>query len=502
MIRIKLKNLIHDYIGMQGAYYFHAAGSGRVYTGVKEKHCPDPFKRNSGQRMGNTIRIRRGYDIRLKGQPASTITDVPLSEVVGVKTDDYPQIKPKFIVSAGDTVEAGQCLFIDKLRPELQFTSPVSGEVAELVLGEKRHPKEIRILPDKQGIRYRSFGQADPAGLTREEVTRRMLESGCWNFIRQRPYSLIADPASTPKALFVSCFDSGPLAPDLGLIIESDHANFNAGLKALGQLCDNLHLSFPANGAGDKASAWLEGVKATRHSFSGPHPAGNVGIQIHHIDPIRPGDKVWVVNAQDVLVIGRLFTAGRYDASRVVALTGSGVKQPMYYRLITGHRLSSLANGRIHDDRPYRMIQGNVLTGIKAEADDFLSASINQLTVIPESGEDEFLGWAMPGFNKLSLSRSYPSWLTPRREYDLNTSINGEHRPFVVTGQYERVLPMDILPVHLLKAILAKDIEKMERLGIHEVSEEDFALCEFVCTSKIAVQDIIRDGLRMMRLEE
>lgn len=452
--------------------------------------------------MGKTIRIRQGYDIRLKGKATPTITDVPLSEVVGVKTDDYPQIKPKFIVSQGDTVEAGQCVFIDKLRPELKFTSPVSGEVAEVIFGEKRHPKQIRILPDKQGIRYRDFGTADPSALSREEVIRRMLESGCWNFVRQRPYSMIADPATTPKAIFVSCFDSGPLAPDLSLVIESDRENFNAGLRALTQLCSNLHLSFPANGAGDRVSAGLQGVNAERHNFSGPHPAGNVGIQIHHIDPIRPGEKVWVVDAQDVLVIGRLFTRGQYDATRIVALTGSGVKQPLYYRLLTGHRLSSLAAGRIHEDRPYRMIQGNVLTGTQAETDDFLSAGVNQLTVIPESGEDEFLGWALPGFGKLSLSRSYPSWLSPKKEYDLNTSINGEHRPFVVTGQYERVLPMDILPVHLLKAILAKDIEKMEKLGIHEVSEADFALCEFVCTSKIAVQDIIRDGLRMMQLEE
>jgi Na+-transporting NADH:ubiquinone oxidoreductase subunit A len=227
-----------------------------------------------------------------------------------------------------------------------------------------------------------------------------------------------------------------------------------------------------------------------------------VGIQIHHVDPIRPGERVWVVNPQDVIIIGRLFTEGHYNPHRIVALTGRCVQAPQYYRMITGYRLSNLINGRVENSAPFRVIQGNVLTGRTSSSEDFLSAGINHITVIPESGESEFLGWASPGLDKLSLSRSYPSFLFPKKEYDLNTTINGELRPFVVTGQYDQVLPMNILPVYLLKAILAKDIEKMEKLGIYEVAEEDFALCEFVCTSKIEVQQIIREGLHLMQLEE
>lgn len=452
--------------------------------------------------MGIEIRIRRGYDIRLQGAAIPTISELPITDVVGIKTDDYPQIKPRFVVSPGDSVDAGQCLFVDKLRPELRFTSPVSGEVAETILGEKRHPQEIRILPDKEQMRFTNFGMADPSQLSREEVIRRLLDSGCWTFIRQRPYDIIADPATEPKAIFISCFDSAPLAPDFSLLIEAEGNHFRTGLKALRQVCANLHLSFRANGTSTDASPWLEGIDASLHTISGPHPAGNVGIQIHHIDPIRSGERVWIVNPQDVIIIGRLFAEGRYAPHRVIALTGSCVPQPQYYRLMTGYRLRNLLEKRIDDRNPYRVIQGNVLTGATATADDFLSAGVNQLTIIPESGESEFFGWAVPGFTKLSLSRSYPSWLFPKKAYNLDTRINGELRPFVVTGEYEKVLPMDIMPVVLLKAILAKDVEKMERLGIYETSAEDFALCEFVCTSKINVQQIIREGLHLMQLEE
>src|SRR5690606_21008870 len=335
------------------------------------------------------------------------------------------------IVSPGDTIQAGQCLFTDKLRPELQFTSPISGEVAEVVLGAKRRPMEIRILPDKDNIQYKSFPVQDPGQLTRDDVVSRLLESGCWSYLRQRPYSIIARPEDTPKAIFISCFDSSPLAPDLSYVIGQDVSNFQTGLKALRRLAPKMHLSSRSSGATDMAT-WVSGIDADTHTFDGPHPAGNVGIQIHHIDPIRPGEIVWVIHPQDVIIIGRLFSEGRYRPDRLVALTGSHIREPQYFHLPTGYRLASLLEGRTHPG-DHRVIQGNVLHGTADTGDDFLSAGTNQITVIAEGGDPEFLGWMLPGFGKLSLSRTYFSWLFPNRTYSPDTRINGEHRAFVMT---------------------------------------------------------------------
>ena len=448
--------------------------------------------------MGKQITIRRGYDIKLEGAAEKSVTDIPASDVIAIKPPDFLAVIPKLLVETGDEVLAGQPIFFDKNRPNLRFASPVSGEIADVVRGEKRRIMEIRIIPDKNGMRYVEFPKSDPASLSREQIIERLLESGCWNYIRQRPYSLIANPEDTPKAIFVSCFDSAPLAPDLDFIKDFEKENLQAGIAALTKLsADKVHLGLKA---GQQESDFPGTHVLNHHFFKGPHPAGNVGIQIHHVDPIQKGDTVWYVNLQDLLIIGRLFREGRYRADRLVALTGSSVTWPHYLRAMTGQRMSDLVGGRLKVAHS-RVIQGNVLTGQTSSADDFLSFYENQITAIPEGDQPEFLGWLLPGFGKLSLSRTYFSWLFPNRTYNLDTNMHGEERAFVMTGQYDKVLPMNIYPVFLLKAILAKDIERMEALGIYEIAEEDFALCEFVCTSKIDVQKIVAEGLEYIRLE-
>lgn len=448
--------------------------------------------------MGKQITIRRGYDIKLEGAAEKSVTDIPASDVIAIKPPDFLAVIPKLLVETGDEVLAGQPIFFDKNRPNLRFASPVSGEIADVVRGEKRRIMEIRIIPDKNGMRYVEFPKSDPASLSREQIIERLLESGCWNYIRQRPYSLIANPEDTPKAIFVSCFDSAPLAPDLDFIKDFEKENLQAGIAALTKLsADKVHLGLKP---GQQESDFPGTHVLNHHFFKGPHPAGNVGIQIHHVDPIQKGDTVWYVNLQDLLIIGRLFREGRYRADRLVALTGSSVTWPHYLRAMTGQRMSDLVGGRLKVAHS-RVIQGNVLTGQTSSADDFLSFYENQITAIPEGDQPEFLGWLLPGFGKLSLSRTYFSWLFPNRTYNLDTNMHGEERAFVMTGQYDKVLPMNIYPVFLLKAILAKDIERMEALGIYEIAEEDFALCEFVCTSKIDVQKIVAEGLEYIRLE-
>lgn len=451
--------------------------------------------------MGKTITIRKGYDIKIKSPAEKKITELPFSDVIALKPHNFQTIIPKVVVEVGQEVLAGQALFFDKNNPKIRLPSPVSGEVAGIVRGDKRRILEIRIIPDSE-TQYAAFSTINPREVPRETIVEHLLESGCWSYIRQRPYSLIANPDDFPKAIFVSCFDTSPLAPDLGFIIEQERANFQKGLEVLDKLANgHLHLSLHADAGESISESDFSGISNDKfHYFKGPHPAGNVGVQIHHIDPIQKGEIVWYVHPQDVIIIGRLFTEGRYRADRVIALTGTCVAQPQYFRVMTGQKLHSITNNRLNNSH-CRLIQGNILTGKKTSETDFLSFYENQLTAIPEGDQPEFLGWLLPGLNKLSLSRTFFSWLTPNRSYNLNTNNNGEERAFVMTGQYDKVLPMNIYPVHLLKAILAKDIERMEELGIYEVSEEDFALCEFVCTSKIDVQRIIADGLEYIRRE-
>jgi len=449
--------------------------------------------------MSVNIKIKRGLNIKLQGNAVKSVSSLSLPEIFAIKPADFTGLTPKLLIKEGDEVQAGSPLFYDKNNEAIKFTSPVSGEIAEIVRGDKRRILEVKILADKE-ISYVQFDKKNPNNFSREELTEALLNSGTWPFIRQRPFGTVADPGEMPKSIFISAFDSNPLAPDINFIIQENNRSFQTGLDVLKKLTDGkIHLNIAADGNTSPVFANAEGVVLNR--IGGPHPAGNVGVQIHHIDPVNKGETVWYINPQDVIIIGTLFNEGKYDASRMIALTGSQVSNPKYYKTIVGCSIKHILDDGGLKDGENRIISGNILSGSKITGNGYLGFYDTQITVVPEGNESEFMGWLAPGFKKYSMSRAFFSWLTPAKEYNLNTNLHGEERPFVMTGQYEKVFPMDIYPVQLLKSILIEDIDTMEKLGIYEVVEEDFALCEFVCTSKIKSQEIIRRGLDLVRKE-
>ena len=445
--------------------------------------------------MSKIIKLCKGLDIRLQGEAAKTVADAQHAAEYAVSPLDFEGITPKMLVKVGDTVEAGSPLFFDKKRPEILFTSPVSGTVAAVNRGEKRKILSVVVSADKQ-VAYKEFAKLDVATASREEIVKLLLESGLWTMFVQRPYGVVATPSDMPKAIFVSAFDSAPLAIDYDFALAGDKEALQKGFDVLGRLTEGkVHLSYHAK----QTAPQFSGVEL--HAFKGKHPAGNVGVQIHHIDPINKGEKVWTLNIQDVAILGRLFLSGKVDMSRVIAVAGSCVAEPKYYRVVAGASVESILGGKLSNEHA-RVISGNVLTGRNVGKEGFLGVNANQITVIPEGDNYELLGWAMPRFNKFSVSRAYLSWLFPCRKYNLDTNMNGGERAFVMNDLYEQYLPMDIYPVHLVKACLANDLDKMENLGIYEVIEEDLALCEFVCPSKIEMQQIIRNGINSMIKEE
>jgi Na+-transporting NADH:ubiquinone oxidoreductase subunit A len=447
--------------------------------------------------MSRVIRIKRGLNIPLKGEAEKVFSRVHQSDTFAVKPTDFPGLTPKLLVNEGDSVKAGSPLFCDKYRPEIVFTSPASGEVLSIVRGERRRILEV-VIKSVECHEYIEFGKANPESLQRNEVVQRLLSSGVWPLIRQRPYAIIANPNDTPRDIFISGFDTSPLAPDLDFTVMGEKEAFQMGVDALSMLTEgNIYLSLNNDYPPNEVFAKATGV--ILNYFTGPHPAGNVGIQIHHIAPINKGEVVWTIDPLSVIILGRLFLNGIYDTTKVIALAGSEVAKPKYFITKAGASIKNLVHNNItQPNEKLRFISGNVLTGTRIEPQGHIGMYDNMVTVIPEGNHYEFFGWASPGFNKYSSTRSFFSKLIPDRKYALHTNLNGGERAFVLTGQYDRVLPMDIFPMHLLKAILAGDIEKMENLGIYEVAEEDFALCEYVCTSKTEVQRIIRDGIEMM----
>jgi Na+-transporting NADH:ubiquinone oxidoreductase subunit A len=457
----------------------------------------DRKKNINEQIMSEVIKIKRGLDIRLQGEAEKKISDVANVDYA-VKPPDFISVFPKLFVKEGDELKAGSPLFHDKYRENIIFSSPVSGTVKEVHRGDKRKILEIRIMADGKK-QFEFFGASDPKTLTREQITEKLLKSGVWPYIRQRPYSIIANPSNDPKAIFISAFDTAPLAPDCDFIIENEGAAFQSGIEVLKKLTSGkIHLNVKEGITKSRTFLTAQGVQVNR--FSGPHPAGNAGIQIHHIDPINKGDIAWYLSPDAVVIIGRLFIEGRYDASKIIALTGSEVLQPKYFKVISGCSIMPMVKDNLKTTN-VRFISGNVLKGTKIERSGYLGFYDHQVTVIPEGNYHEFFGWAMPRLNKFSNSKTFFSWLTPNKKYKLDTNLNGGHRAFVLTGEYEKVLPMDIYPMQLLKACLIKDLDMMENLGIYEVDEEDFALCEFIDPSKTEMQNIIREGLDYIRAE-
>lgn len=449
--------------------------------------------------MSKVIKLKKGLDIKLNGEAEKVVKPAGTITRCAIKPTDFRALTPRLAVKVGDKVKAGDTLFTDKARPEIKFTAPVSGSIEAINRGDRRKLLEVVIQADAE-IQYKDFGKTDLHQLGREEIVSKLLDSGLWPMILQRPYQIIADPQVTPKAIFVSAFDTAPLAPDYDVLLNGQEKDLQAGFDCLHQLAGKpVMLALRADTPSTSVFTRLKNVEI--HYFEGPHPAGNAGIQIHHLNPINKGEHVWTVNAQDVALIGRLFNEGHTDLQKIIALTGSEVEKPLYYRTILGADLHSLIGGKLKNQVHQRIISGNVLTGDKVEPDGFLGYYANQITVIPEGDQYEFLGWATPGFNKFSASKLFPSFLCPGKHYTLDTNYHGERRAFVMSGQYERVLPMDIYPVYLLKAILAQDIDQMEQLGIYEVAPEDMALCEFVCTSKTPVQEILNAGIELMMRE-
>ena len=446
--------------------------------------------------MSQVIKLKKGLDILLEGEAKRELTRLPLVHAYALKPEDFPGVTPKLLVRVDDEVKVGTPLFFDKYRPQILFTSPVSGKVSAIVRGEKRKILEVVITPEAEQV-YETFDVPAIEATDREQIKSLMLKAGLWPMIIQRPFGIVANPQDTPKSIFVSGFDSAPLAPDMNFVLENEAENLETGFALLGKLTDGKVYLGLKNGT----SGVLNQVKnAEIRLFEGPHPAGNVGVQIHHIEPINKGDVVWTVDVQHVAMIGRFFRTGRVDMSKIVALTGSETAQPRYFSVITGLPINSIVRQKElrSQTEKVRIISGNVLTGRRVEPEGYLGFYSNQVTVIPEGDTYEFLGWGMPRLNKFSVSRSYFSWLSPKKHYRLDTNMNGGVRAYVVTGLYDKYLPMDIYPLYLLKAILAGDIDKMENLGIYEVIEEDFALCEFVDPSKTEMQAIIRQGIDLM----
>lgn len=446
--------------------------------------------------MPHKIKIRKGLNIPLKGK-AEKILNQSQHEggLFALKPTDFPSVTPKAVIKPGEKVKAGEAVFFDKKRPEVKFTAPVSGTLKSINRGERRKILEFVIEPDSVQ-EYAKFETGDLSGHSREKVVELLLESGTWPFIRQRPFEVIANPEDKPKAIFISGFDSSPLAPDYDFIMNGHEDEFQKGIDVLKKLTDGkIHLTVNGKYPTNKVFTAAKGIEL--NTITGPHPAGNVGIQIHHINPLNKGELAWHINPQDLLIIGRLFNNGVYNPTKTIALTGSEVKKPRYFKTILGTSIAQMVKDNVTDVN-LRYISGNVLTGTKILSDGFVGFYHNQVTVIPEGDYYEFVGWALPGFKKYSASRAFFSKLMPKKEYRLDSNIHGGERAFIFSEEYEKVLPMDILPVHLLKSIMIEDIDQMEQLGIYEVAEEDFALCEFVCTSKIPVQETLREGINIM----
>ncbi len=442
--------------------------------------------------MPKNITIRKGLNIPLKGLAVNQCKQLD-SSLFSIKPTDFVGIVPKLLVKVDDEVMIGTPLFYAKSNEQIKFVSPVSGVITDIIRGEKRVIQEVIIKSDQKKSQLNNLTFSSE---TKESIISSLLETGLWPMIRQRPYHIIANPTDLPKAIFISGFDSSPLAPDYNYLAENKNPQIQAAVDQLKKLTNgSVYLSLR-----DSSSPLNEIKNVEINYFQGPHPAGNVGTQIHHLSPINKGEIVWTINLLDLIIMGNYFQTGVLDFSKTIAFTGPSVGDPQYYTIILGQSIENLTAKEIIGENP-RFISGNVLTGTKIEKTGFLSFYDHQLTVIPEGDYYEFMGWISPGFDKFSLSRTFFSWLTPKKKYTLDTNYHGELRNFVVTGQYEKVFPWDILPVQLLKAIIIKDVELMENLGIYEVAEEDFALCEYVCTSKIESQQLIRSGIEMIQKE-
>ncbi len=468
-----------------------------LFPKISEIFTPKVPKYTAGERV---IFLKRGFDILLEGEPEKTVDEEVQAATFALQPRNFIGMSPipKVVVEIGDEVKAGDPLFFDKKRPEIKYMSPVSGEVIAVNRGEKRAINEVVILKDKV-MKYRDYKSFDLEKGNREELVAYLLESGVWPLIQQRPYDIVAEPEVTPKNIFISTFDTAPLAPDNNIVVEGKGDAFQKGLDVLNKLTDGkVYLGLDANGKDTPSEVFTKAKGVEKNWFNGPHPSGNVGVQIHHTKAINAGDKVWTLGVQEVITIGALFSEGRYNAERIVALVGKELKTPKYVKTYQGANIGDLLKDNGSFEK-VRMVSGDVLSGQIKNESSFLNFYDDQVSVLKEGDYYEMFGWLLPLKPRPSISKTYPNFLFPSQKFTADTNTHGEKRAFVVTGQYESVLPMDIFPQHLMKSIIVNDFERMEGLGIYELSEEDVALCEFVCTSKQPLQKILREGLDVMR---
>ncbi|MBR1469026.1 MAG: Na(+)-translocating NADH-quinone reductase subunit A [Prevotella sp.] len=451
--------------------------------------------------MSNEIKLRQDLDIQLAGKAAEKKVSIGKCGEYALVPDDFTGMTPKVAVREGDHVRAGDALFVDKNCPEVRFASPVSGVVTAVVRGERRKVLCMKVKADEQQ-EFAEFGKKDVASLSGEEVRKALLEAGLFGYISQLPYAVVANPADQPKAIFVSALRDKPLAGKFEFEVKGQEQDFVTGIVALSKMAKtHVGLGIQPDFQAEICKLGIEN-HAELHVFDGPCPAGNVGVQVNHIDPVNKGEVVWLVEPTAVLFIGRLFAEGRVNLMRTVAVAGSEVREPAYVDALVGTSLRTILDGQVAEGANVRIINGNPLTGRRDSMDGYLGAHSSAVCVIPEGDQaDEMLGWIMPRLKQFSVNRSYFSWLFGKKDYTLDARVKGGERHMIMSGEYDRVLPMDIFGEYLIKAIIAGDIDRQEALGIYEVSPEDFALAEFVDSSKLELQRIVREGLNILRKE-
>jgi Na+-transporting NADH:ubiquinone oxidoreductase subunit A len=435
--------------------------------------------------------------MNLKGKAVKEKTNIVRGSELALTPDAFVGMTPKVVVKEGDMVKAGDALFVNKQYPDVKFASPVSGQVSAVIRGERRKVLCVKVKADQEQ-QYVDYGKKDVAQLDGEAVKQALLEAGLFGYIDQLPYAVSTNPETQPKAIFVSALRDKPLAADFEFELEGNENDFQTGLTALSKMAK----TYLGIGSQQTATALTQAKDVEVNIFDGPCPAGNVGVQVNHLDPVNKGETVWTVDPSAVIFFGRLFNTGKVDLRRLIAVAGSEVERPAYVEAVVGDRIGDLLAGNLKEGRNLRIINGNVLTGKPCSLDDYVGAHSSEITVIPEGDDaDEFLGWILPRFKQFSVNRSYFSWLCGKKSYALDARIKGGERHMIMSGEYDKVLPMDIYGEYLIKAIIAGDIDRQEALGIYEVSPEDFALAEFVDSSKLELQRIVREGLDVLRKE-
>ncbi len=449
--------------------------------------------------MTMVYKLRRGLNIRLEGKASRDIKVFSLSEKIALSPEAFQGVTPKVVVQKGEHVKAGQTLFINKHNPEIGFSSPVSGIIEEVHRGERRKVLSVIIKTDKSQ-EYVDFPTKDVSKLSSKEVISLIKEAGLFGWINRLPYAISACDDTIPKGIFISALRDKPLASDFEVELDGNEEDFQAGLTALSKIAP----TYLGIGPSQTSKSLVEAKDVSINIFDGPCPAGNVGVQVNHISPVNKGEIVWTIDPMVVIFFGRLFRRGKVDLHRRIAITGSQIKTPMYAETIVGEKISHLLKDNLKEEKSdaLRIINGNVLSGRKTSIDGFLDAHASEITVIPEGeNKHEFIGWIMPRLKEFSVNRSYFSWLQKKKEYRLDARIKGGKRHIIMSGEYDSVIPMNIYAEYLIKAIIVGDIDKMEALGIYEVAPEDFALAEFVDSSKQELQKIVRFGLDMLRKE-